>query len=374
MILRAWISLLLISPLAMADNDTISTAIATIRAVAPEGKGNDAAAAAWKNLTAAGLPALVPTLEGFQGANVMAANWLRSAVDAIAESEAKSGRKLPAETLGKFAEDVKQNADARRIAFELFEKQKPDAAKEMLAKFVDDPSLDLRRDAIARQITLAGSDLKRLEPLFASARDRDQVEELAKLLKKDEDDIVKHFNFVTKWHIVGPFDGPKASGFATTYTPEEGVDLKASYKGKTSDAITWKAVDTNAITEAGEKDYCLVDLAKEIGKHKDSVAYAYAVVEVPGDTPLEFRGATQNGIKFFLNGKKVFEREAYHQGTMMDQHHAPCVLKAGRNELLVKICQNDQKEPWAQRWAFQLRLCDRTGGRVPFTLVSPEAK
>jgi len=42
--------------------------------------------------------------------------------------------------------------------------------------------------------------------------------------------------------------------------------------------------------------------------------------------------------------------------------------------LLLKICQNDQKEPWAQVWSFQFRICDGTGGVVPVLLVSPAAE
>ena len=372
--LRIMVMLSLVSLEAAAGSPEIATAVASIRAVGKEGQGNDAAAAAWKTLTAQGLPALKPTLAAFQGANVSAANYLRSAVDAIVEAEAKAGRPLPADELKTFVLDTKQDAAARRIAFELYEKLQPEAAKEILQGFINDPSLDLRRDAIARRLALAKDDARQIEPLFIAARDRDQVEKLAKLLKKDDAAVVKHFNFVTKWHILGPFDGSKASGFATAYPPEKGIDLKATYDGKTGEKIAWKAVETKALAEDGAKDYSLVDLAKELGKHKDAVAYGYCVVEVPQETALEFRGATQNGVKFFVNGKSVFEREAYHQGTTMDQHSGRCVLKAGKNDLLVKICQNDQKEPWAQRWAFHARLCDATGGAVPFTLVSPEAK
>ncbi len=54
----------------------------------------------------------------------------------------------------------------------------------------------------------------------------------------------------------------------------------------------------------------------------------------------------------------------------MDQYVANATLKAGRNELLLKICQNEQKEEWAQAWGFQARLCDVVGAAVPFTQVS----
>jgi hypothetical protein len=41
------------------------------------------------------------------------------------------------------------------------------------------------------------------------------------------------------------------------------------------------------------------------------------------------------------------------------------VLKPGKNEVLLKLCQNDQKEEWAQVWGFAARVCDPTGGALP---------
>jgi hypothetical protein len=43
-------------------------------------------------------------------------------------------------------------------------------------------------------------------------------------------------------------------------------------------------------------------------------------------------------------------------------------LKVGRNEILVKVCQNEQKEDWAQLWSFQLRVCDNLGGAIPLSV------
>ena len=38
---------------------------------------------------------------------------------------------------------------------------------------------------------------------------------------------------------------------------------------------------------------------------------------------------------------------------------------------MLKVSQNDQKEPWAQVWQFKLRLCDATGGALPVKIVTP---
>ena len=46
---------------------------------------------------------------------------------------------------------------------------------------------------------------------------------------------------------------------------------------------------------------------------------------------------------------------------MLDQYVAPFELKKGKNTILLKICQNEQEESWAQRWEFQFRITDPTG-------------
>ena len=53
--------------------------------------------------------------------------------------------------------------------------------------------------------------------------------------------------------------------------------------------------------------------------------------------------------------------EVYHSGSMLDQYIAPFELKKGTNTILLKICQNEQEESWAQRWEFQFRITDPTG-------------
>ena len=104
-----------------------------------------------------------------------------------------------------------------------------------------------------------------------------------------------------------------------------------------------------------------------LGKHKGTVAYAYAVALSPAERPVQIRAGSANALKLFLNGKEVFAREEYHHGMEMDQYVGTGTLKAGRNDLLVKVCQNEQSEPWAQNWMFQVRLCDAVGAAVPWT-------
>ena len=38
--------------------------------------------------------------------------------------------------------------------------------------------------------------------------------------------------------------------------------------------------------------------------------------------------------------------------------------RKGANTILVKACQNEQKEEWTVQWQFQLRVCDATGTAI----------
>ena len=83
-----------------------------------------------------------------------AANWLRTAVDAIAEGEKAAGKPLPADKLEAFAKDTTHAPAARRLAYELLVAQDPAAKDRLLPGFLNDISPDLRRDAIARQLAI----------------------------------------------------------------------------------------------------------------------------------------------------------------------------------------------------------------------------
>lgn len=353
--------------------------LSQIKAVAKEGAGNQEAGAAWKELVSLGGEAIVPTLTAMDDASPPAANWLRAAVNALAEKEKAAGKKLPAHDLEAFVNDQKHNPAARRIAYELLVQIDPKTPDRLLPGMLNDPSGELRRDAVAAAMTTAeelqGVDAKaRYAKLFAAVRDEDQAKKIAAALEKHggKADVVAQFGIVTKWVLAGPFDGPSASGFKTVYQPEEKLDLAATYPGKGGTTVKWSPFTV----EVDPRNYDLekvgeVDLNKAIGKIKDAVTYAYTVLETDKELPVEIRYGCINASKLFLNSKPVFAREEYHHGEVFDQYVAKVTLKPGKNDLLLKVCQNDQKEDYAQVWQFKLRVCDATGGPVPVKVVPP---
>jgi hypothetical protein len=349
-----------------ADEET-TRALATLKAVTKEGKGNEDAAPAWKTLVSKGGAALLPTLEAIDDTNATSANWLRTAVDAIAENEKSAGRKLPADKLEAFAKNPKFAPSARRLAYELLLSQDPTAKDRLLPEFLNDRSPELRRDAISHQLDilekLARPTIKAdLEKLFTHTRDKDQVELLAKKLEENggKASISEHFGFVTYAALIGPFDSTEGKGFLTAYPPESAKDTSGKFRGKENAELKWIASNT-------ADRYGAFDLNKLLGKHKDAVAYAMAVIVAEKETPCEIRVTSITSVQIFLNGKKLFGRDEYHHGAPFDAHIGRGTLQKGENVIVLKVCQNNQTEEWAQGWFFQMRVCDHTGGPLPLT-------
>lgn len=353
----------------------IASQIAKIKAVGKEGAGNAEAAAAWKEIVAQGTKALPPALQAFDDASPLAANWIRSAVETIAERDLAAGKTLDPAMFEAFVKDTRRAGIARRLAYEYLVRIDPGASKRLLPTMLDDPGAELRRDAVAsvlledadRRFKAKESDaaLAAYRKALTHAREKDQVQFIADRLEKlgEKVDLTSHFGFITRWAIVGPFDNAKGVGFHAVYPPERGVDLKSEYVGKDGSKVRWIEFET-------AKPMGIVDLNTAVGKLRGTVEYAYAAVSSPAEKQAEIRCGSNNAVRIWLNGKEIYFREDYHHGMQMDQHIGRATLKAGRNEILVKICQNEQTEEWAQLWSFQLRIADHLGGAVPTTLVT----
>ena len=360
----------------LAADDDPTPHLARIKAVKTEGQGNDEAQAAWKQLVAIGPAALLPTLAAMPETDAIVNNWLRAAVDAIAEKALAAG-KLPSKELEAFIKERRNAGPARRAAYEWLIKADTTAPDRLLPGMLDDPNGELRRDAVAVVIR-KGDDLAKSQQAQAiqayqtaltAARDADQVDALAAKLDKlgVKVDVAAHYGFIRDWKLLAQFDNRAGVGYQAVYPPEKEFDPEKTYKGKEGAATKW--LDHRTSDPRG-----LIDLNKVLGKFKGAVAYGYAFIDSPKEQKIELRAGCITAIKIYLNGKQVFGREEYHHGMAQDQHVAFGTLKPGRNEILVKICQNEQTEAWAQDWKFQLRLCDALGGAVPFKTITLSAE
>jgi hypothetical protein len=361
---------------AHGSGESVTALLSTLKAVGPENGGQALAANAWRKLAAVDVRQLPDVLAGLDDAGPLAANWIRSAVDAIVEradgktaGSSPKGDALPRSELERFLFDTNHSARARRMVYEILLRGDPGLADRALPKMLDDPSLELRRDAAARVLAEADR-IAAAEPIdpeptvamyqkaFDAARDSDQVKHAAEQLARlgRQVNLPEHFGFITNWHVVGPFDNREKKGIAVAYPPEAGVDFAASYAGKIAD-VKWREFATN-------DPYGQVDLNRAVGKQLGAIAYAAAEFESDRDRDVDLRLGTENACKLWLNGKLLLASEVYHSSAAMDQFIGRGALKAGRNLILLKICQNEQTEDWAQVWQFQLRVCDATGKAI----------
>lgn len=344
-----------------ADTDSL---LKVIRAIGREGRGNREANQAVSELSQQDASVLPAVLMGFRNANPLAVNYLRGAVETIADRTVKANKPLPKESLEKFIRDVEQDSRARRLAFEILTGVDAALPDRIIPDMLLDPSPEFRRDAVARLITSAEKSLSNkdndtakatFKKALSGATDDDQVKKIAKQLKemKEEVNLPKHFGFLTGWRFVGPFDNVGLKGFDTTYPPEEKLDFAAKYEGQKGE-VAWDKTET-------DHEYGIVNVAKQIAPYKGAVMYLTTEFHSPVARTVEFRLGTPNAWKIWVNGKPLFGRDEYHRGMALDQYRVRGEVKAGTNTILLKLCQNEQTEDWAQRYEFQLRVADLSG-------------
>lgn len=346
---------------------SIDDQLKAIKAVGAEGKGHSAAIAAVKELSRGQADSLIPILKAFEDANPLATNWLRGAFDAVAEREWKQSHKLPASELEAFVKDTSRNPEARRLAYEWLVKVDPSVSDRVIPGMLRDSSPEFRRDAVQRLLDRAvkaqeGDKKSEAIALYrealSGAIDDDQVKAIVKPLRElgETVDLQKHFGFLTEWQLIGPFDNTDKKGFDVAYPPEMKIDLTAKYPGKTGE-VAWERYTT-------EDEYGVLNIAKKTAPHKGAVTYGYTTFTTDKPRSIEIRLGTPNAWKLWVNGELVFARDEYHRGTQLDQYKVRAKLKSGTNAILMKVCQNEQTEEWAQDWKYQLRICDSAGAAI----------
>jgi hypothetical protein len=342
--------------------------IEAIRGVDSEGKGAKAAAQAFQKLSQEGPTAIPSLLTAMDGANPLASNYLRNAVESIVAKTRKAKGSLPLAEIEAFLKDTKHEPRARRLAFEILVATDKANYDRLVPGMLNDPSTELRRDAVIQVMeqgnALFDDDKKdeakaKYREAMAAARDDDQVKTLKKYLEElgDKVDLPTHFGFLMTWKLIAPFDNTAGKGIAVAYPPAKEHDFGKEYEGKEGVKASWVGTTT-------EDEYGIVDLAKVLTPFKGSVAYAVAEFDSDAEKAVDLRLGTPNSWKVWLNGKLLFAREEYHRGMNLDQYRMRGTLKKGKNTILVKVCQNEQTEEWAQRWQIQLRVCDATGTAV----------
>lgn len=337
-----------------------------IQTVGPKGAGHAEAIQAVTELSGADATALLPILSAIDGASPLAANWMLGAFESVAD-RALAAKQLPVKELEAFAVETENHPGARRVAYEWVLKVDPSAADRLIPGMLNDPSAEFRRDAVARKLKEAEALLAAekkdaaqaaFQAALSGAVDDDQVKAIVKPLRDMgvQVDLQQHFGFLTNWHLIGPFDNTDKRGFDVTYPPEQELDFAATYPGKMGD-VTWTSFATT-------DEYGIVNLAKALAPHKGAITYAATTFSSDRKQDVELRLGTPNAWKLWVNGQLVFARDEYHRGSQLDQYKVPVSLRAGSNSILLKVCQNEQTEDWAQKWEYQIRVCDNAGAAI----------
>ena len=346
-----------------AEDAALKAALEKLRAVGPKAAGHAEAVTAAKIASQAPADQLPVILAAMDGVNPVAENWLRGVAEAVAQ---RAAGKLPQPELESFLMATKHSPRARRLCYELIAAVDPTAESRVIPKLLNDPSVELRRDAVAQVLAEAAkiaaeskeAAIKKYEVAFYHSRDLDQIKEAAAKLREagQEVDLPTHMGYVMKWKLIGPFDNVDDKGWDVAYPPETTIDLSAEYDGQKG-KVKW-------IDHTTADDYGVVDLNKIQGNHKGAITYAYVEFLADKAQPCELRLGCINANKVWLNGKLLTANHVYHANTSIDQYIARGSLIKGKNTILLKICQNEQTEAWAQNWQFQLRVCDAVGTAI----------
>ena len=156
-----------------------------------------------------------------------------------------------------------------------------------------------------------------------------------------------------QWLVLGPFDNTSGIGYDTAYIAEDAteIDLTAEYDGVVDgeeSKVKWQK-------SADENFNGFIDF----GRNKDwLVSYAWVTIDSPDEREVQFRFGSDDQSKVWLNGKEVYAFPE-HRSAQADNETIPVTLKAGKNSVLVKICNEELS------WGFYFRITDTDGKPIP---------
>ena len=300
----------------------------------------------------------IEVLQAMRGSSLIGKNWLSGIANA-------TQRKNPATKveLESFFKDTTQDPEARYTVFRWLTEGDADSRNRWLDSMLNDPSPELRYEAVAKALEPKELPEDQLKTLLDVARQPEQVVELIARLDKLGVKVnqSQHFGFLSTWKFIGPFDNTGSKSYDKAYPVE--TDWVSS---KLADTYQGRPGEVKWIAETSEDPDGAIDLAKLYNNEKGCIVYGVTEIEVPSNVKCELRVGCINAQKVWVNGELVIGNEVYHTGMQVDQYIAPIELKAGTNRILIKVCQNEQKDAWAQRYLFQARICDSTGKAIAY--------
>jgi hypothetical protein len=144
-----------------------------------------------------------------------------------------------------------------------------------------------------------------------------------------------------KWSYIGPFPNSNGQGFNAVYPPEKEINLKAKYGGKNGEEAAWRE---GKFTDGQVNNLALFRPDNNI----DAVVYLHREIECAAPMELPVSLGSDDSLTVWLNGQKIVAENAA-RACAPDQNRAVLKLKAGKNNLLIKIGQGSGE------WAFYFR-------------------
>jgi hypothetical protein len=152
---------------------------------------------------------------------------------------------------------------------------------------------------------------------------------------------------VFQWWTIGPFSNDRKEGFKRVYPPEEAVNLRERYAG-VEGPVEWKVFDPSLVYDG----FFDLDALYEVNDWVVAYAWTSFYREQGGDALLHL--GSDDGLVAWFNGARVAEADEY-RDARPDQHVIPVRLRAGKNEVLLKITEG------ILGWGFYFRLTDPEG-------------
>src|SRR5205807_3595583 len=132
--------------------------------------------------------------------------------DQIVERARKDSAAFPQKTLEEFLRNRKHDSQARRLAYEWLRDGDKTIPERFLPDMLDDPSPDLRYDAVDRVLTEAeklsqkdkqAERLQLYQKAFAAARDKKQIDKAVRRLREmgQKIDLATHLGLVLDWRL-----------------------------------------------------------------------------------------------------------------------------------------------------------------------------
>ncbi len=158
--------------------------------------------------------------------------------------------------------------------------------------------------------------------------------------------------FMTKWLLLGPVPigkDPSASVDEQEQRKAFGIDPLPTEQFQDKVRIGDKEHQWTAFTSPGDT----VDLTRSFGEKTYMTAYAWACLDMAGESRAILGIGSDDAVKVWLNGKLIHENWVQ-RGCTPDSDLVPVTFRKGRNQLVLKI-QNG-----SDGWAFSCRAMGQT--------------